>query len=161
VKRDFDWLSQEYLRRRFSYDPLEGVLRWRNGRSAGRVAGTIKPDGYVYVGISNTVLVAHRIIWRFVTGKWPANDIDHINRVKSDNVFSNLRESDRSENQINSPPRGAVKFRGVSKSGDRWVARISRDGQRIYLGHFSTPEKAAAAYLAKANEVYGSFAGSI
>ena len=36
-------------------------------------------------------------------------------------------------------------FAGVTKSGNRWSARASIDGTRIYLGLFDTPEEANTA----------------
>lgn len=36
-------------------------------------------------------------------------------------------------------------FAGVSRIGDRWQARASVAGKRVYLGRFSTPEEANAA----------------
>ena len=32
------------------------------------------------------------MIWCKQTGQWPEGDIDHVNRVRDDNRFVNLRE---------------------------------------------------------------------
>ncbi|KUO73451.1 MAG: hypothetical protein APF81_19775 [Desulfosporosinus sp. BRH_c37] len=48
--------------------------------------------------------------------------------------------------------KGTSRFRGVTyrKKSNRWVARITIDGQRLALGYFVTEEDAARAY----NEAY-------
>lgn len=44
---------------------------------------------------------------------------------------------------------------GVYLSGKRWMARISYNGKREYLGHYNTDIEAAEAYDLKAIEYYG------
>ena len=96
-----------------------------------------------------------------MTGKWPENDIDHINVARGDNRFSNLREATRSENLRN---RGAQKnntsgFKGVSwqKSSRKWDARINIHGKVVHLGYFDDPEDAYQAYCQAAKELHGEF----
>ena len=38
-------------------------------------------------------------------------------------------------------------FKGVSKSGRKYLASISINGQRVNLGSFDTPEQAHVAFL--------------
>jgi len=52
-------------------------------------------------------------------------------------------------------------FKGVNWSGERtrrWQARIMRDGKRIFLGNYDTPEEAARAYDTAARELFGEHA---
>ena len=97
-------------------------------------------DGKAYKG--------QRLAWLLHTGKWPKKQIDHINRVRDDNRFENLREATKSENQINS---GMYKnnksgYRGVhfSKADGKWAATLRRDGRTRYLGVFSSAKEAYA-----------------
>ncbi|MFQ6248777.1 HNH endonuclease [Yersinia enterocolitica] len=44
---------------------------------------------------------AHRLFRSYFYGKWPDNQIDHINRDRSENRISNLRESSCSKDICN------------------------------------------------------------
>ena len=41
---------------------------------------------------------------------------------------------------------GAVKFRGVSKDGNKFVAKITIDGKQKHIGTYETAEEASEAY---------------
>lgn len=45
--------------------------------------------------------LVHRIAWLLHTGKEPINQIDHLNGIRDDNRFSNLREATNRDNQCN------------------------------------------------------------
>lgn len=79
----------------------------------------------------------------------PAVLVDHINNNGLDNRRSNLRPASKSLNSLNSKTRSdnTSGYKGVSFSHGKYVAEISKDGKRHYLGRFSTPEDAHAAYL--------------
>ena len=87
--------------------------------------------------------------------------IDHVNRVKSDNRIENLRPATSSQNQVNTHSRGSKSgFRGVVKAdgGDKWVARTYVAGKEVRIGSFETPELASQAYNEKLAEIFGEFA---
>lgn len=46
-----------------------------------------------------------------------------------------------------------TKYTGISKSGNKWKARICIGGKPMYIGTFNTEELAAEAYLKKANAI--------
>lgn len=93
------------------------------------------------------VVYAHRLAWFYVHGVWPTNEIDHINRNKSDNRIENLRDVTRTVNQRNLPVWGIVPFRGVRTSKNRFQAQISINGRSKYLGSYKTAEAAHEAFL--------------
>lgn len=37
-------------------------------------------------------MLAHRVVFAFIHGKWPTHEIDHIDRVRTNNRPSNLRD---------------------------------------------------------------------
>lgn len=102
--------------------------------------------------------LAHRLAWYFETGEWPSVLIDHRNRDKGDNRFSNLRPATVSQNAMNSEiasrlPRGVTLHRQTNK----YQAQIGHEGKNLYLGLFDTPSEAHAAYAREAVARFGEF----
>jgi hypothetical protein len=97
-----------------------------------------------------------------MTGEWPKkSDVDHINGVKSDNRWCNLREATRAENTSNTQIRitNTSGYKGVGwhKHHKKWSAQIRVDGYLYYLGLFDTPEEAAAMFEGAAKMLRGEF----
>ena len=86
--------------------------------------------------------------------------VDHINGNTLDNRRSNLRTVTRSQNQMNAKRRedNTSGYKGVSRHNNKWMARISINGKRFFLGHFDTPIEAAKAYDTVAKEYCKEFA---
>lgn len=86
--------------------------------------------------------------------------IDHIDGNTLDNRKSNLRICKQSENRLNTTgkTRRVSRFKGVSRSRDKWRAEICRDGARVHIGVFLTEEDAAKAYDERAAHLHGDFA---
>jgi len=88
--------------------------------------------------------------------------VDHINGNPLDNRRENLRICTRAQNTCN---RKAVVnsksgYKGVTKknSSRKWIPEIRKDGKKLYLGSYNTPEEAAKAYDKAAKEIFGEFA---
>jgi hypothetical protein len=150
--------DQAFLAARLSYDPETGLLYWLtrtpdiftnntmwtaeqvcaswNSKHAKKEAfTTVSRIGYKTGLINGRAYVAARIIWKLVHGYDPV-EIDHINRVKTDNRLANLREANRADNCRN---RGLLRNNtsGVSgvyleKSSGLWVVEVNgkRYGRR-------------------------------
>lgn len=142
-----------------SYNSRTGILKWKIARSRwhvpGSVAGHLTYWGYSTIMVDGKSYYAHRLAWLLHTGKWPKNQIDHINRVRDDNRIENLREATKSQNQINSGMYRNNKsgYRGVhfSKAANKWVAEIKRDGVIRHLGVFVTAKEASNKFMEAAN----------
>src|SRR6266852_9892318 len=100
----------KYLHECFLYNPLAGQIFWKkrprrhfdsdrvcnswNGKHAGKQAFTSpNQTGHLQSPIDWVLHVAHRVIWKMMTGKDPVNQIDHKNRNPADNRWRNLREA--------------------------------------------------------------------
>lgn len=141
-----------YCRANFHYDPLSGLfvrIRTAGGQPAGTIAGSLDRQGYVIIEIAGRDYRAHRLAWLVAYGEWPADQIDHRNRVRNDNRLCNLRAVSQGENNRNSPGRAVSGYKGVSwnKSNQKWCARIKISGKQHFLGLFDDPRDAHAAYL--------------
>ena len=90
-------LTAQRLREALHYDPETGVFTWATAVSSktvpGARAGNQHIAGYFRIRLDGYSYKAHRLAWLYMTGAWPAECIDHINRNNSDNRFSILREA--------------------------------------------------------------------
>ena len=154
-------ITAERLRKLLDYDAETGEFRWRvaAGRAkAGDLAGYDHGTGYRGVSVDGRLYRLHRLAWLHVTGCWPAEHIDHINGVGSDNRWLNLRSASNSQNMQNQRiAPSSNKSSGLlgatwDKKAKRWKSLIMADRRNIHLGYFDTAEEAHDAYLkAKAN----------
>ncbi len=167
-------LTAERLRALLSYDAATGSFVWRrreetslhetrfNARFAGTIAGCLDGNGYRKIRIDGRLCKEHRLAWLYVYGRWPANQIDHINGVRDDNRIANLREATTAENGWNSGRRrnGTSDRKGVTwhKRDRKWRARIRVSSREIHLGSFACPEEASRAYAEAAAKYHGEFA---
>lgn len=145
----------EELREFFAYDPVTGdLVRLKRNHKAGALGVQTSKDCYGYISLSHNGrhLKAHRVAWALQTGSWPSGLIDHINRVKSDNRWHNLRDVTPSQNNINTDTSKDNKSgkKGVFyiKRINRWWAYINANCKRTSLGFFITKEEAVQARVA-------------
>ena len=158
-------LTQEKLKSTLDYNPVTGIFKWqarRSGVKADLLAGTKQKNGYMAVCIDRKRFYLHRLAWLYITGAWPKEFIDHINEIKFDNRFKNLREANNSQNMCNYNTRkdGTSGYMGAHyyKAYDKYMGQITKNGKKYFLGYFNTPEKAHEAYCKKAKELHGEFA---
>ncbi len=143
----------EYMR----YDPETGKLYHRKAKTkreeylVGREVGHLC-KGYLKVTFRGLSTFVHRLAWALMTGQECESGIDHINRVKTDNRWVNLRAADarsQQENKVQANANNKVGLLGVKKRPNckRYEAVIKIKGKWIYLGRFDTAEQASARYM--------------
>lgn len=150
------------------YNPTTGEFHWKvdrkgPGAKVGRLAGSSHKSGYWRIKIDGVYYRAHRLAWLHVNGAWPSREIDHINGVRGDNRIANLRDVDHMINcrNKNTPARhNKCGFIGVSYQPDRtspkkYQAKIRREDKTHFIGYYTTPEEAHAAYLVARTKVDG------
>jgi hypothetical protein len=150
-----------YLRKLFHYDCRTGKFTRLNNMSSnarvGGIAGGYQNTGYIAIHVSNTLYLAHRLAWVWMTGKWPS-EIDHRNGNRSDNTWANLRQVTRSvnnQNQRRAHLNSRTGVLGVAPNGKTsFQANIQVNGKPHYLGTFRTIEAARAAYLKAKSELH-------
>ncbi len=159
-------ITQEYIKSIFYYNPNTGefirIKKIARYSKIGEIAGHTNSKGYVVIKIHQKAYKAHRLAYLYMIGKFPEHQVDHRNRIRDDNRWSNLRLATNSQNQINGPAykTNTSGYKGVywSKCWKRWFSQINFNKKQIFLGYHSTKTDAAIAYNKAALEYHGEFA---
>lgn len=162
--------DMEGLNTALRYDATSGKLFWtginRHGKRCvpGKEAGHLNTRGYIEVRYLGKTIQGHRIAWYLKTGEDPGDlYIDHINCIRHDNRFCNLRLATTLDNNRNMKKHRcntSSKYKGVSwySRHQKWMAQIRINGKSTHLGYFNDELSAHAAYCLAAKEHFGEFA---
>lgn len=146
-------LTAQRLRDALSYNPDTGEFTNLYYRGANAKAGTVAgcPEaGYMRIKLDGVLHRAHRLAWLYMTGEWPAGEVDHIDGVRSNNKWANLRCTTKSQNLQNrkrAAKTSKTGILGVSPNGSGFQATIRINNVGHYLGTYKTVERAQAVYL--------------
>lgn len=127
--------------RGYTYSKETGTIT----RSGKPVVWTTDSHGYLATHIGDKYILAHRLAWFLATGVWPKVEIDHVNRLRSDNRWVNLREATKAQNAQNRVvhKNNFLGVRGIRKRPDGFYEpRLMHRGRAVYLGVFRTLEEA-------------------
>ena len=119
------------MKKNYTYDAATGRLT--SSRLGRAVRGKKRNKaGYLCVHCNldkrEFFIYLHHAVWAVCKGCWPAQQIDHINGIKTDNRIENLREVCGSENKMNMllpwKPNAQTGLPGVYPNGNKFKTRI-------------------------------------
>lgn len=154
-------LTQARLHNLLIYFPETGEFRWkvvRGGKRPGDLAGCkdlVRGKWYLRIRIDDELILAHRLAWLYMHGKWPEDELDHDDGDGLNNRIANLKPANRDSNNRNASRRKDNKtgVPGVQlTSSGRYAAHIRQGGRQVHLGTFDTLNDAAAAREAAKQE---------
>ena len=126
-----------------------------------RMRCIIANNGYIYVCYGGKKYAAHRLAWFYYHGRWPKEEVDHVNGNPSDNRIKNLREATREQNTHNQRLRknntSGIRCVSKNRANGKWKVQIWRFGQRFQLGEYADKSEAARVaneFLRKTDEEF-------
>lgn len=153
-------MTRDELSKIVQYSPETGHFTWVGcgaGYMNGRRAGSRQKNGYRKIGIRGELIYEHRLAFLAMGVSLP-HHVDHINRVRDCNEWSNLRAATPSQNHGNMMAHNKSGVRGVywEKRCKRWRAQLGIGQKRVKkLGSFLTIEEAKSAYEIAAMAYFG------
>ena len=140
----------------------------RTAKTGKIIKGSVCGEGYVVVALHNDYKWTNMYVYRLVAQEFLQNHdnkpyVDHIDKQRANNCFTNLRWvsiSQSSMNRRNWQTNGHSKYKGVSWNcrRNKWVAQIKKHQKLYFLGYFDDERDAARAYDEKAVDLFGEFA---
>lgn len=145
-------LTQERLKDLLGYDPGTGIFTRVvkvSNFNEGDIAGCLRPDGYLQISVDDRRYLAHRLAFLYITGSFPEKDVDHINGIRTDNKWKNIRIVDKRGNARNTKipitnNSGALGVCWATRES-KWMASIKIDGKGRHLGYFNKFDDAVKA----------------
>lgn len=158
-------LTQSQLLYVLEYDCNSGLFTWLRPQARrnkkGMIAGCLDKSGYWHIQLFGKTFLAHRLAWLYVTGNWPENQIDHIDRNRSNNSFLNLRAATNSQNcrnsKINSLNTSGIKGVHWNFKMKKWQAYVYVENKKIHVGTFDSIELANSAVIKARNKHHKEF----
>lgn len=147
------------------YDPETGVFSWKNPPNVrfevGDIAGSLGDDGRWHVKVDGRRYLASRLAWFYMTGVYPDVIVDHENRDKTDDRFSNLRLAVKRQNCENcglySNNTSGVKGVELDKRTGKWRASFRFNRKRYSLGAFIELDEATEIAIFAREFFFGKF----
>lgn len=154
-------LTQSILKDKLDYNPDSGLFYWLPRPRSTRknpIAGCRMLNGYITIRVNKKAYLAHRLAFLFMEGSFPEQQVDHINRDRSDNRWCNLRKSSPSENNQNRTPKeglptGICKVQRKGRKGDWYLVAIQCNYQR-YSSFYRNLDDAIEWRRKKENELF-------
>ncbi len=138
-------LTQSELKELLHYNKDTGVFTWIKSvgtKKSGAIAGHInifRSKGYYRIQLNKKNYYSHRLAWLYIHGKFPDDEIDHLDGDGTNNKWINIRAVDHVENHRNRrlQANNSSGLPGVSwdKALCKWLVRIKIKNNSVYLGY--------------------------
>jgi len=145
-------ITQKELKEWVSYDPETGLftaIKKSKRRGVSDVCGSPTKAGYLRFNVCGNLYYCHRLVFLYVTGEAPSGEVDHINHIKDDNRWANLRDVTHQQNHKNKTLSKGNKIGcfGVKKpkGENKWVATIYLNGKAKRISSHENIEDAISA----------------
>jgi len=115
----------------------------KHGKKGDWIERTNNPNkkGYIRIEIGKKKYFAHRLIMEAFEGD-SDQEVDHIDRNKTNNNYENLRYCTSSENNFNKDYVDNAKGYCWDKQHQKWKSYINIDGKNYHLGLFDNEQDA-------------------
>lgn len=158
-------LTQEKLKSILHYDPKTGVFTWRvrqafNTHIGERAGNLCKVSGYWRIGLEGRHYKASRLAVLYMTGEWPKGIVDHKDRVRSNDVWENLRDVSYAVNNANMSKKSrqvGTNVPGVYWYANRkkWRVSVTWKGKQLSCGYYDDVELAELVATEARAKLYG------
>jgi len=136
-------INQKRLKKLLNYDPETGLFHWLasgKGVKPTLIAGYVSRDGYVHIRIDKISYKSSRLAFLWMEGYFPEHNVDHVNRIRNDDRWVNLRHVTQRCNIINSSMQknNTSGITGVNweNRDKRWHSRIKINRKTKHLGYY-------------------------
>lgn len=137
-------LTHERLLELVEYDPYTGYFHNRKMRSPtalkGQISGTSRPDveGRLHISLQGKTYSKQRLAFFYMKGKWSDKYIDHINGVRNDNRWDNLREANESQSAANRKCSNKLGIKGVHRTKyGKYEVNVNVNGKQRNMGTYA------------------------
>lgn len=157
-------ITFEEVNKLLEYDRETGILKWRVNKGRARIgmlADHSHDKGYLRIQINGRRWYAHQLVWLLFYKILPSGEIDHINRITSDNRIDNLRIVSHSCNMKNRSSSSSHMGVDYCKKLGKWRAQIRKDNKSKHLGYFIDMTDAIIAYRNASMELFPEINGGL
>lgn len=125
------WIKQNKMNNRNMDKPV-------GSDSHGYLQVTFMYNGHQYN------IKAHHIVWRLSTGGWPIDQLDHIDRNRSNNSIKNLHEVTNQKNQMNTgvQKNNKLGYQNITMNGKGYLVQVKLHGKLITMKTFKSLDQA-------------------
>ena len=149
-------ITQAELMNQLHYNLVTGGFTWlvdKKRRKKGDTAGFTNKQGYSKITVNGEEHPSHRLAFLYMIGYMP-EQVDHINRCRSDNRWCNLRQVTHAQNHQNRPSTSGLGIRNVHKHGQGFRVKLHLNGRNIYCGTYPDLELAELVAIEARNKYF-------